>query len=180
MLRQQGSAAGSSCLAGLGQEDGPPRGRREAAVVGSRAGSAALASHKLHRRTSWGTCSSQCWCGPWGHWDRRMGASGSPGRPRDGLVPPGLHTEAGLFQTPFSQVTEFLPLLGSSPLHQVLSSTYPARNFRCIYLVCRISPWHFSSLPLTPTNGSDSCSPGIEFPGTREPASGSVPYRLRR
>ena len=108
------------------------------------------------------------------------GLPGHLGDPVMARYPLGYTQKLGSSGPPFPKSQNSSSLLESSPLHQVLSSTYPARNFRCIYLVRLISPWHFSSLPLTTTNGSDSCSPGVEFPGTREPASGSVLYRLRR
>ena len=149
---------------------------------GAEPGPAALGSHRLHKHTSQGSCSSQCWCGRsgwsgWsGWWDRRAGLPSHLGAP--GMAQSSLACTQKLCSSGHPESRNSSCLLGSSPQHQVLSSAYPACNFRCTYLVCLISPWHFPCLPLSPTNGSDSCSPSVEFPGTREPASRSGLHRL--
>lgn len=72
------------------------------------------------------------------------------GDPVMARYPLGYTQKLGSSGPPFPKSQNSSSLLGSSPLHQVLSSTYSARNFRCSYWVCLLSPWHFSSLATDP------------------------------
>ena len=158
MLRQQGNAAGSSCLVGLGQEDGPPRARREVAFVGSGAWPRCPGFSQAPRPLPGVPVAPSVGEGHGGLGTEDRGLWGHLGDPVMAWYPLGCTQELGSSGPRLPKSQNSSSLLGSSPLHQVLSSIYTARNFRCIYLVCLISSWHLCSLPLTPTNGLDSFS----------------------
>ena len=125
---------------------------------GAEPGPAAPASHKLHRPLPGVPVVPSVGAGHGGLVTEDWGLWGHLGDPVMAWYPLGCTQKLGSSGPHLPKSQNSSSLLGSSPLDQVLSSIYTARNFRCIYLVCLISSWHLCSLPLTPTNGLDSFS----------------------